>query len=108
MFIGQGDGSAGYSIYRKGFAVCGGTVICAYSKYLNEYIGLFISCCSDMNQSKYSHGYSRNEKRLKRDYIMLPITDNGDPDYEYMEQYTKNLMFTKYNKYLNYLKKQKK
>ena len=35
--------------------------------------------------------------------IMLPVTDDATPDYEYMEQYTKNLMLWKYKQYLAYL-----
>ena len=35
--------------------------------------------------------------------IILPVTDDGTPDYEYMEQYAKNLMLQKYKRYLAYL-----
>lgn len=34
--------------------------------------------------------------------ILLPITDDGKPDYEYMEQYVKALMYRKYKSYLEY------
>ena len=34
---------------------------------------------------------------------MLPVTDSGDPDYEYMEQYAKNMMLRKYKKYLTFI-----
>ena len=34
---------------------------------------------------------------------MLPINDAGEPDYAYMEQYTKNLMFRKYKQFLLFL-----
>ncbi len=73
IFISQGDGSAGYSIYKKEDCICGGTVIAAYADFINEYNGMFISCCSDMNQSKYSHGHARSLDRLKKDFIMLPF-----------------------------------
>lgn len=99
-FIGAGDGSAGYSIYKSEDFICSTSIICGYNEHLNKYNGLFISACSDMNESKYSHGHSRNELRLKRDQIMLPITSDGEPDYEYMEQYIKNKMYFKYIIYL--------
>jgi len=88
-FIGQGDGSAGYSVYKAEDSAVASTVICGYSKHLNREIGLFISCCSDLNKSKYSHGYSRSDTRLKRDRIMLPVNDQGSPDYEFMEAYVR-------------------
>ncbi len=49
--------------------------------------------------------YSRKlgTERLLNLRIMLPVTDDGTPDYEYMEQYTKNLMLRKYKQYLAYL-----
>lgn len=40
--------------------------------------------------------------------IMLPVTDDGTPDYEYMEQYAKNLMLRKYKQYLSYLDSKEK
>ena len=39
---------------------------------------------------------------------MLPVTDDGAPDYEYMEQYAKNLMLRKYKQYLSYLNSKEK
>ena len=103
VFIGAGDGSAGYSVYKKEKFVCASSNVCGYNDHLNEYIGLFISACSDMNERKYSHGYSRNMKRLKRDKIMLPVNDAGNPDYEYMEQYIKNLEYNKIIEYMVYI-----
>ena len=34
---------------------------------------------------------------------MLPIDNAGEPDYEYMEQYVKNMMLRKYQQYLAFL-----
>ena len=34
---------------------------------------------------------------------MLPVTDSGEPDYRYMEQYAKNMMLRKYQQYLAFL-----
>lgn len=41
--------------------------------------------------------------RMKRLELMLPITDSGEPDFEYMEQYVKNMMLRKYKQYLTFL-----
>lgn len=37
---------------------------------------------------------------------MLPIDDSGKPDYEYMEQYAKNMMLRKYKQYLEFVNRQ--
>ena len=36
---------------------------------------------------------------------MLPVADSGSPDYEYMEQYAKNMILRKYEQYLDFRKK---
>ena len=38
--------------------------------------------------------------------VMLPVTDAGRPDYEYMEQYIKNMMLHKYEQYLGFIERQ--
>ena len=53
--------------------------------------------------SKYTYGHMGNKDSIKRERIMLPVTDSGEPDYEYMEQYAKNMMLRKYRQYLAFL-----
>ena len=40
---------------------------------------------------------------MLRQKLMIPIDDDGKPDYEYMEQYAKNMMIRKYEQYLTFL-----
>lgn len=63
----------------------------------------FIKVAQDMIEHKYSHGYKRNKEHLAGDKVMLPVTDSSEPDYEYMEQYAKNMMLRKYQQYLAFL-----
>jgi hypothetical protein len=42
--------------------------------------------------------------KLKRQKIMLPINEKNEPDFEYMENYIKNLEFKKLNEYLQFKK----
>ncbi|MFP7696774.1 restriction endonuclease subunit S [Trueperella sp. LYQ143] len=102
-FIKDGDGSAGYAIYKKEPFVSTVNVLYGYADWLNEATGLFFVAAQDMIEHKYSHGYKRNKEHLAGDKVMLPVTDSGEPDYEYMEQYAKNLMLKKYRQYLKYL-----
>lgn len=68
----------------------------------NKYILLFFKTIILQQKPKYSYGYKFNGKRMKRQIIMLPVNDVGEPDYEYMEQYIKNLMIRKYKDYIQY------
>lgn len=67
---------------------------------------LFFTSIFAMQRVKYSYGYKFKEKRMHRQKLMLPITDGGKPDYEYMEQYAKNMMLRKYEQYLAFLDRQ--
>lgn len=106
-FIKNGNGSAGYAIYKYESFISTSDVIFAYSDWLNRYIGLFITTCSDMSQEKYSHGYKWTKERLLRSGIMLPVNECETPDYEYMEQYSKNLLYRKLQSYINFSTDQK-
>ena len=41
--------------------------------------------------------------RLARTKIMLPVNKKNKPDFEYMEQYMKNLTYKKVNQYLSFI-----
>lgn len=58
---------------------------------LNSYIALFL--CPIIKQEKYRFNYGRkwNIKRMKQTKIKLPITVDGKPDFEFMENYIENL-----------------
>lgn len=72
----------------------------------NKFLYLFLKNSILMQKNKYQYGYKFNAKRLKRQKIMLPITDAGKPDYAYMKQYMMNLEYQKRNQYLDYIQSQ--
>ena len=102
-FIKNGDGSAGYAIYKQESFISTSDVIFGYAKWLNPYTGLFFVATQDMIKHKYSHGYKRNAQHLKGDRVMLPVTSAGEPDYDFMESFGRKLMSNKYNQYLAFL-----
>lgn len=65
----------------------------------NKYIYLFFKTIIYKQKEKYTYGYKFNENRMKRQIIMVPVDKKNEPDYEYMEQYIKNLMIKKYKQY---------
>lgn len=72
----------------------------------NEYVLLFFKVIVMQQRTKYSYGYKFKEKRMLRQKLMLPVDDDGKPDYVYMEQYVKNMMLRKYKQYLAFIDKQ--
>lgn len=102
-FIKNGDGSAGFSIYKAEQFISTSDILYGYADWLNKFTGLFFVAAQDMIEHKYSHGYKRNKEHLASDKVMLPVIDFDKPDYEYMEQYTKNMMLHKYQQYLTFL-----
>lgn len=69
----------------------------------NKYILFFISQTLEQHKNKYSYSYTINSTRLKEQIILLPVNQENEPDYEYMEQYIKNIMFEQYSRYLQFL-----
>lgn len=69
----------------------------------NKFVLLFFVSVFAQQRSKYNYGYKFKEQRMLRQKLMLPVTGSGKPDYEYMEQYAKNMMLRKYQQYLTFL-----
>lgn len=98
----DGDGGAGLSYYQPFNFLLDSHVTALYSKEtLSKYTLLFISRCITKQRDKFGHGYSINNNRLRIFKIMLPINKNNQPDFDYMEQYIKNMMLKKYKQYFN-------
>lgn len=100
------NGSVGYSFYHKYNALYSND--CRKLKLKqndNEYVSLFITNQIMQQREKYSYGYKMGTGRLRRQYIQLPIKSIGNPDYEYMERYIKNIIAQKYKAYLEYAEK---
>ena len=76
------------------FAVSHGRVnILTPKKDVNKYHLLYI--CTLLNREKYRFSYGRAvySKDAKKIVIKLPVTQNGDPDWQYMEDYIKSLPY---------------
>ena len=102
-FIRNGNGSVGYSIYKRERFISTSDISFGYADWLNKNIGLFFTTISDTVYGKYSFGYKRTNERLLKEKVMLPVDDAGNPDYAYMEAYTHNIIAQKRNEYINYI-----
>lgn len=69
----------------------------------NKYVLLFFKTIILQQKNKYTYGYKFNGQRMERQKILLPVNAQGTPDYEYMEQYSKNLLRRKIQSYIQYV-----
>ena len=75
-FIKNGNGSAGYAIYKRENFCSSMDFIFGYADWLNKENGLFFSTCSDMSKEKYHHGHKWTKEGLKKSRIMLRFFSN--------------------------------
>ena len=90
-FIRNGEGSMGYSVYKSEDFIATSDMTLAYSEYLNKYTGMFITTIADRIRGKYNFGYKRSATRLAKEVLSLPVTPEGFPDWDFMEQYMRKV-----------------
>ena len=74
----------------------------------NKYSYLFLKQMILSQKIKYAYGYKFNGERMKRQKIMLPVTEAGLPDYDYMKSYMLKQELEQIFYILNYLHQEKK
>ena len=78
----------GYDFVGRGFS--GASINTLYNERINEYTGLFIvNCIENTSKSKASYGYLFNSNRLARGIIQLPVSEENEPNWQFMEDYIK-------------------
>lgn len=85
------DGSA---FYQKndflGRGGAGSSIIMLYNDSINEYSGCFIATIISTVCKKYYYSDMANKDVIAEETIMLPVDENHQPDFSYMEEYMKN------------------
>lgn len=103
----DGDGGAGLAYYQPANMALDSHVTALVPLFdMSAFVMLFIAKCISGLHGFFGHGLSISNPRAKRLRIMLPVTDTGEPDYAYMEQYSKNMMLRKYKQYLEFINRQ--
>ncbi len=94
------SGSVGATFYQPFKYVASDHVTKLENNKFNEFIYLFISTIAKRLSEKYSFNREINDQRIKREKIVLPIDEDGQPDYDYMENYIKKIEYEKLTKYI--------
>lgn len=90
IFICNGQGSVGYANYMDVDFIGTTDIVAGYNDNLNQYNGLFIATVLCQERPKYSFG-RKWKPHLRNTEIKLPQTQEGKPDWTYMEQYIRTL-----------------
>ena len=107
LFVQLGDGAAGLAYYiPMDFIGMSGKTSAGYASWVNLFTGLFVAKCLSSNKAFFSHGHTWTGRRLLTTKVLLPSTPQNTPDWDYMEQYVKNMILKKYQQYLDFLEKQ--
>lgn len=92
--------------YQSAPYITGNKMYYLKNVYLNEFIGLFlITAIRKGVKSCFSYANGAIPERVLKKRVMLPAKDTGEPDYDYMEQYSKNMILRKYQQYLSFLER---
>lgn len=95
------NGSVGYAFYHPYNALFGNDTrrVVPYNK--NRWVNFFITRAITHQKDKYGYGLKLGTDRLKKQSIMLPATEDDQPDYEYMEHYMRNVELHLLNRYID-------
>src|SRR3989338_5067603 len=94
VFIGDGQGSVGYSTYQEKDFIGSTTLSMGRNEGLNKFNAVFLITLLDKERFKYSFGRKWNGEKLKNTKIKLPTDKNGHPDWQFMEEYIKSLPYS--------------
>lgn len=97
------SGSVGTAFYEPFDFVASDHVTALKTEGLSKYCYLFMTAVIEKQGSNFNFNREISDARIKNMQVMFPVTDSGEPDYEYMEQYAKNMMIRKYEQYLTFL-----
>lgn len=82
----------------------GNKMYCIKNQYINKFNGLFLVNIfrNSIKGAGFGYGKGLTGTRFKTRYIVLPIDDNGNPNWQFMEDYIKQEMKAQSQKVITY------
>ena len=95
VFIGDGQGSVGYSLYQPKDFIGSTTLFVGYNEHLNQYNAMFLIGVLDQERYRYSYGrkYKPSDTIIKLPSIET-VNGEYEPDWQWMEDYIKGLPYS--------------
>lgn len=90
------NGSVGYAFYQKDDFTCSHDANVLYLKEgnWNKYTALFFASIIKKERFRWAYGRKWRPSRMVKSEIKLPADKNGNPDWQYMENYIKSLPYS--------------
>jgi len=89
------NGSVGEAFYQPNPFWASDDVNVLYPKFeLNKYLAFFLITLIRKEKFRFNYGRKWETERMKDSLIKLPIEKNGNPDFEFMENYIKSLPYS--------------
>ena len=91
------NGSVGYAFYQPINFTCSHDINPLYikNKKMNTYLALFLCAIIGLEKYRWSYGRKWRPLRMPSSIIKLPINKEGNPDWQFMEDYIKSLPYSK-------------
>ncbi|WP_455046944.1 restriction endonuclease subunit S [Kingella oralis] len=96
------SGSVGATFFHHYRFVASDHVTALELETPNKYVYLFLSALIKRLEEKYSFNREINDKRIQREKFLLPVDSNGNPDWQFMEDFIKRIESEKTQAVLNY------
>ena len=61
---------------------------------MNKYVGIFLSTLIKKEKYRYNYGRKWGIARMKSSKIKLPVNDEGNPNFKFMENYIKSIHYS--------------
>jgi restriction endonuclease S subunit len=92
------DGSVGEAFYQKDAfnATSNIMVVAPRDRVLTASLAMFLITLIRQEKSKFNYGRKWGLNRMKNSAISLPVTENGTPNWQLMEDYINSLSYSKY------------
>lgn len=96
-------GSVGYAFYHPYEALYSNNCRKLRLYHRSKYAAMFIATQITGQRERYSYGYIMGTARLMRQKIMLPVDENGQPDYVFMERYIRRIEQKMIREYISFI-----
>ena len=96
------SGSVGSTFFHHYTFVASDHVTALILEKPNKYIYLFLSGIIRRLEEKYSFNREINDKRIQREKILLPVNSDGLPDWQFMEDFMRQIELYKIAEVISY------
>lgn len=96
------SGSVGSTFFHHYQFVASDHITALQIEKNNKYVYLFLSTLLKRLEEKYSFNREINDKRIQREKIVLPVHSDGKPDWQFMEDFMRQIEKDQIKTILNY------